>query len=233
MSAALGLLRLQQVDSRIDQLENELGRIKTELENDDEAAAANGLLQAAEAARQEAEKNRSSAELEATSQRRKLQQAESSLYGGTVRNPKELQDLQADVASLKRHLSALETAELEWMERLEAAEAQCREAHAQFDLIMSRSNVDHNRLVARRTELLRLRDNLDTERAAAVSAVPEKYLNNYANLRRTRRRIAVAEISDSACAACGTLLTASLQQSARHAVELVFCPSCGRILFGG
>ena len=43
---------------------------------------------------------------EAQSQQIKIQQAELSLYGGLVRNPKELQDLQADIASLKETLGS-------------------------------------------------------------------------------------------------------------------------------
>ena len=42
----------------------------------------------------------------------------------------------------------------------------------------------------------------------------------------------VAQIADGACEACGTALTAALQQSARHASVLTYCPSCGRILYG-
>jgi len=56
-------------------------------------------------------------------------------------------------------------------------------------------------------------------------------LERYEALRQQRRGVAVAEIRDNACDACGTTLTAALQQSARHAAELVHCPTCGRILF--
>jgi predicted nucleic acid-binding Zn-ribbon protein len=138
MSAALGLLRLQQVDSRIDQLEDKLGRIMAELENDAEASAARQALEAAEGELESAEAGRLAAESQTTSQRLKLRKAESSLYGGSVRNPKELQDLQADVASLKKHLASLEESELCWMEKLEAAEARSREARERLAQVSSR-----------------------------------------------------------------------------------------------
>lgn len=43
------------------------------------------------------------AEAEAEAQKIKIEQTEASLYGGSVHNPKELQDLQREVASLKKH----------------------------------------------------------------------------------------------------------------------------------
>jgi hypothetical protein len=233
MSAALGLLRLQQVDSRIDQLEDKLGRIMAELENDAEASAARQALEAAEGELESAEAGRLAAESQTTSQRLKLRKAESSLYGGSVRNPKELQDLQADVASLKKHLASLEESELGWMEKLEAAEARSREARERLAQVSSRLEVSHAQLASQQGDLLHAREDLQAERIAAVGAVAGPFLEAYEGLRKSRRHIAVAEVGDNACGACGTVLTAALQQSARHAAELVYCPSCGRILYAG
>ena len=72
---------------------------------------------------------------------------------------------------------------------------------------------------------------LQAEREAATSAIDARILDKYEALRQQRRGVAVAEINDNACGACGTTVTAALQQSARHSSELVYCPSCGRILF--
>jgi len=233
MSAALGLLRLQQVDSRIDQSEDKLGQIRAELENDAEAAAARQALKTAEEELQAAESGRLAAETQATAQRLKLRQAESSLYGGAVRNPKELQDLQADVVSLKKHLSTLEESELGWMVKLEAAEVRSRDAHERLQQVSTSLEVSHSRLLSQQAELARAKMDLQAERTAAVTAVAVPFLDSYEVLRRSRRGIAVAEVADNACGACGTALTAALQQSARHAAELVYCPSCGRILYAG
>lgn len=233
MSAALGLMRLQQVDTRIDQVDDSLERIRAELENDAELRAAKNELEAAEAARSDAESERQEAEAQANAVRRKMQLAESSLYGGKVHNPKELQDLQADVASLKRHMSTLESTELSWMEKLEAAEGLSTRARQQLDDAMSRARARSSRLVEDQAGLQRTREDLQAERDAASGAVAPKLLEAYEQLRRSRRGVAVAEVRDNACGACGTTLTAALQQNARHAPEIVNCPSCGRILYGG
>ena len=233
MSAALGLLRLQQVDTRIGQLEDRLELIRLELESEAELRAARQAAEIAHAEQDSVEKSRLEAEIQAASQRKKLQQAETALYGGTVRNPKELQDLQADVASLRKHLAGLEASELSWMEELEAAEGQTQLARAEFDRVIEIVQQKRAQLVDTQVELQRQVENLRAERQAALAAVASEFLGTYESLRKSRRGIAVAEVSDNSCAACGTVLTAALQQSARHAATLVHCPSCGRILYGG
>jgi predicted nucleic acid-binding Zn-ribbon protein len=233
MSAALGLLRLQQVDSRLSQVEARIQAIKEILESDAELAAAQQTLARAQTEQQESDLNRRRIEAQAQVQQIKIQQAESSLYGGTVRNPKELQDLEADVVSLKKHLTQIEDEELESMAALESAQISLQETSAQVAQLRARLEVQHGALLMEDAVLDRDRQDLLAERQAAVSAVAAEFLNRYEDLRRLRRGLAVAEVSENACAACGTVLTAALQQNARHATQLTYCPSCGRILYAG
>ena len=231
MSAALGLFRLQQVDSRIDQLEGRLRKIQETLDNDTELQAARQKLKDAELQAHQCEQERRIAEAGAQEKQIKIQQAEASLYGGKVHNPKELQDLQADVASLKKHLSALEEQELDAMMKLEVSQATVQSAQHDLLQIQSRLGASNGRLLDEQAGLSHDLQDQKTERQASISNLDPGILRTYENLRRDRRGLAIAEISDNGCAACGTTLTAALQQSARHAAELVYCPSCGRILF--
>lgn len=233
MSAALGLLRLQQVDSKLSQVENRIQAIKEVLENDSELAAARQAVARAQAEQTDSDRARRTTEAEAQAQQIKIQQAESSLYGGSVRNPKELQELQADVSSLKRHLSVLEDQELDQMGKLESAQESLQAAEAQLGQLQTRLQSQHGALLQEHAVLARDRHDLLAEREAAVRAVASEFLGRYEDLRRTRRGLAVAEVAENACAACGTVLTAAQQQNARHATQLVFCPSCGRILYAG
>src|SRR5690349_3211544 len=107
MSAALGLYRLQQVDSQIDQIQSRLKAIQQIIENDVTLRTANEHFGAADNDFKTAERILKLRETDVERQRIKLEQTEASLYGGKVHNPKELQDLQRDVLSLKRHLETL------------------------------------------------------------------------------------------------------------------------------
>ncbi|HUH97528.1 MAG TPA: C4-type zinc ribbon domain-containing protein [Anaerolineales bacterium] len=231
MSASLGLFRLQQIDSQIAQIETSLAKIQKTLEDHAGLQAALEKLNAAQAEERAAQRTQHRSEDEAHSQQVKIQQAESSLYGGTVRNPKELQDLQADIASLKKHLASLEERELQDMLRTEDAQAAVKRTQGELNGVEARLGSEHRQLFEDRESLTRELNRLQAERQAALSTITADALKIYNELREQRRGVAVAEVSDNACGACGITLTAAIQQNARYAVELVRCPSCGRILY--
>ena len=231
MSAALGLYRLQQVDSQIDQIQARLRVIQTALENDAELRAATQQLAVSERKYKDAEESLKHSEAEAEKQSIKIQQTEASLYGGHVQNPKELQDLQKDIASLKRHLLTLEERELEAMFLTETAEKDWQSARADLELVQSRLGVQHRDMTEEKASLHKNLERLNSERQAVVRDIAQEAMNIYNQLRQQRRGLAVTTLSDGSCAACGTTLTPSQQQNARSAGQLFRCPSCGRILY--
>jgi len=231
MSAALGLFRLQQVDSQMDQIRARLKTIDESIQNDFEVRVAEERFAAAEGKLASAENAMRSSDAEVEKQRIKIQQTEASLYGGAVHVPKELQDLQRDIASLKRHLETLESRELETMAAVESAETELKAAAAELKALKagrSSRNVD---LMNESDGLKKDLENLESERKAVAGNISEDFFALYNQLRQQRRGIAVATLSDSSCAACGTTLTPSQQQSARSTSQLFNCPTCGRILF--
>ncbi|HEX9333851.1 MAG TPA: C4-type zinc ribbon domain-containing protein [Anaerolineales bacterium] len=231
MSAALGLYRLQQVDSQIDHIQSRLKAIHQLLENDAELRAANNQSETAENQLKEAERLLKQTEQEVEKQRIKLQQTESSLYGGLVHNPKELQDLQKDVVSLKRHLETLEERELEAMVVVETAEKDVQNAKASLARVVADRGDQFRGLTAESETLHKDLERFTSERNAVITDLATKAIQDYEQLRKQRRGIAVTTISEGSCASCGTILTQSLQQSARSASQLFYCPTCGRILF--
>ena len=233
MSASLGFFRLQQVDRQLDQSQARLSAIRQMLENDVELRAA---LQQAETARAEkrlAEAKLRAAEAQVKSQQTKIEQTESSLYGGQVRNPKELQDLQNEAAALKRHLGALEERELEAMQQAETNEAALNTAQTALEALQTRLGHQHRQLIEEQVALTKDLERLHAERSAVVLALASQALETYEELRQQRRGLAVAEINENSCSACGATLTAALHQNARSTTQVAHCPSCGRILYAG
>ena len=231
MSAALGLYRLQQVDSQIDSAHARLKAIDETLQNDGAIRSASDNFFAAESRNKTAEREAKTAEAEFEKQRIKIEQAEASLYGGKVHNPKELQDLQNDVASLKRHLATLEERELEAMIALETTEKEFQAAKTELDTTRANLSVQHGDLIKESETLQKELERLTSERKAAMSDLPQPSVETYNQLRERKRGLAVTVISDSSCAACGSTLTPAQQQNARSASQLFTCPTCGRILY--
>lgn len=233
MSITLNLYRLQQIDTRLDQVNSRLATIQAALENDAELKAARLRQQKAEAAVNDSERTLKQAENEAVSQRIKLEQAEASLYGGNIRNPKELQDLQNDVASLKRHLATLEDRQLEAMLALEDVRAALDSAKKEYLVTQGQVISKNASLNTEQNDLQKEAETLSAQRLAVLPVIDAQSLTHYDALRQQRRGLAVATISEDACDACGASLTRGHAQSVRFSQQIVNCPSCGRILFAG
>ncbi|GAB4403036.1 MAG: zinc ribbon domain-containing protein [Anaerolineales bacterium] len=230
MSASLGLFRLQQVDRQIDRAKTRLDAIKKTLDNDAELKSVQTSFESANEQSLKSLHTVKNAELEVESLKIKIEQAESSLYGGAVKNPKELQDLQKEIASLKKHLLTLEERQLDAMLQAETAGAELDKAKAELEIVQARLGNEHKKLLDEQLELVTQMESLAQEREAALAPIDNALLAAYEDLRKQKRGIAVTEVQDNACASCGTTLNAALQQNARSQ-KLAYCPSCGRILF--
>jgi predicted nucleic acid-binding Zn-ribbon protein len=231
MSAALGLYRLQQVDSQIDQIQARQKWIYDTLHNDVSLRAATQAFAAAETKFRDASRILKQAEADVEKQRIKIEQTEASLYGGSVRNPKELQDLQKDIDSLKKYLETLEERQLEAMLDAESAEQELQAARTNLEQTQANVNEQNRDLSGESESLNRDLERLETERKAVTGTLASPDAAMYDQLRKQRRGVAVAVISDSACSACGTTLTPAQQQNARSTTQLITCPTCGRILY--
>ena len=231
MSASLGLYRLQVVDSRLDEIRARLDEIRQILENDEAMKKAQARVDKAEKAHNATLQTLKKAEQEVQAQKIKIEQSEAKLYSGTVKNPKELQDLQNEVSALKRYLGALEDRQLEAM--LEEEEA-ANNKQAMLDKrhqLKAQLEIQNQDLTNEQADLGKELERYESERQAALTPLDASLLAVYDDLRQQKRGLAVTLVSDGACAACGTTLTPALNQSVRQSPEICSCPSCKRILF--
>ncbi len=232
MSQTLSLYRLQQVDSQIDRANSRLREIQKILDDDANLSLALEQVNSTKATHQSAELALKKAETDAKDQRIKIEQTEASLYGEKGHSPKELQDLQNDVAALKRHLNTLEDVQLEAMVSVENTATAFQTANDEL-LATQKTSAEQNRgLQEEQASLHKELEKLSAERAAVAGPIPEEALSLYERLRQDRRGIAVAVISDKSCSACGAGLSAAQMQSSRASGQMALCPSCGRILYG-
>lgn len=231
MSAALGLYRLQLVDSQMDKIRSRLEEIRQILENDQEMRRAKKQVADTEATLRLAQHSLKQAEAEVDKQKIKIEQSEANLYSGNVKNPKELQDLQNEVAALKRHLETLEDRQLEAMLEEESTEQAHQAALDKLERVKVRLADQNQTLTAEQADLNKDMERLNAEREAALAPLDSSLLTVYDELRKQKRGLAIATVSEGACAACGTTLTPAQLQSARSTAKLNRCPTCGRILY--
>jgi len=233
MSQPFKLFRLQQIDSHIDQVRNRLREIEAALKDKATLDEARQNFTDAEANLAAAQKALHHTEENVKEQRVKIEQTEAALYGGKVRNPKELQDLQNESAALKRFLSTLEDRQLEALIAVEDLEGISKEKAIALSKITAESGALDQRLGKEQASLTQELKHLENERLAAASSIPTDDLSLYERLRQQRRGVAVAKVNVNTCSACGSLISPALLQTARSPSQLARCDSCGRILYSG
>jgi len=233
MSQPFKLFRLQQLDSQLDRARARLTEIEITLSQDEMLRQTQAEADQAAADLAEARKSLRHAEDNVVQQRIKIEQAEAALYGGKVRNPKELQDLQNDTAALKRYRSVLEDRQLEAMMTEEDALANSSAAIARLEKVRSDSAERDALLLSEKSRLLQEISHIEEERQAASGSIEASDLALYEKLRTQRRGIAVSKITNKACSACGSTINAALLDAARSPNQISRCDVCGRILYQG
>ena len=233
MNQVFHLYRLQQIDTQIDKIRAALAAIERLL------AGNEAVLQARQTAEQSAHilhgarKKLKETEAAVSAQQVKINQSESTLYGGKVRSPKELQDLQKEIASLKKYLQTLEDLQLEAMMTVEEAEQTAQSSQ----VALTQSEVTFAEHSAgwrgQREHFQHQLERLQAERLTAVSQVSQQGLQLYETTRKRKSGVGVTIIRDGSCEVCGTEIRPAQLQSARSAQDFVFCESCGRILYAG
>lgn len=231
MSQSLNLYRLQKLDSMIDGIKSRLTDIEQALSDDQHLKQAKKRFEKAQA---EAKKRRillNQIEDKVEAQRLKRKKTQDSLFSGKIKNPKELQDLQMESEAIKRYIAQLEDEQLEAMIVYESAEQ--AEKQAEKDLTQAKGTTaeENAALLGEQTQKEEELKRLLREKEAVLQAIPAENLKLYQQLRITKRGSAVVAVSDNGCSICGQSLTPADLQSIRSSNKLVFCPSCGRILF--
>jgi predicted nucleic acid-binding Zn-ribbon protein len=159
-------------------------------------------------------------------------QAEKQLYSGAVSNPRELQALQDDVASIRRRIGQLEDEELEIMELAEPVDAELGELSAARERLDAESAQLAADLAAGETEIEDELASVRGERESAAAVVPDDLWAEYDKLRSQLGGVAIARLVGSACQGCHLALPAvEVDRIRKLSVdEAVHCEECGRLL---
>jgi len=232
MSQVRNLFHLQQIDTQLDQARGRLAEIDAALSDNSAVRKASARLSKADDARTKARLALKRAEQDVQAQQEKIEKNQKALYGGSVRNPKELEDLQMESGALQRYLSVLEDRQLEAMIAFEEAEASHLAAEGKLDQVKKEAAAQNSDLSAEQDTLLVEVAQLEGQRSSAVEDVSPDLLATYEKLRKTRFGVAVTVLKDGSCAACGSVLTAAQAQEARSPSKITHCDTCGRILHG-
>ncbi len=228
-SAAL-LYKLQQVDLALAQRQARIDEIDAIIQADQRLREAGQALEQAQAALKPLQAQSRALELEIQALVDKIAATDETLYSGRIKNPKEMTEMQEEIAALGRRRSQLEDEQLEVLLRLDSALERCVEAEQALAAIKTAQAREHGALLEERAALLLECAQLREERSRAASTIDQADLERYEALRRRKGGRAVALLHEASCDTCGVEQTTVNTQLARQGKALVFCESCGRIL---
>lgn len=230
MTTAAELFALQEIDLALDRVTARLAEIEEALAEPEELLEARRLVEEKAAAAAALRARQKDLEWAVDEARQKAAEVEGKLYGGSIRNPKELSDLQADLKSLQAQVRKREDDLLSLLVELEDAEAELARAQAACAGLQAQWEEERQRLLQERADLEPEAQRLEAIRRDRSSGADRSVLGLYQTLRERRGGRAVAKVERGMCQGCRITLPMSVLQKARAGLGLVQCVSCERIL---
>lgn len=233
--AQMRLLDLQEADTHLDQIAHrranltEVGRVR---ECESALQRVRTLIVAGETEVSDREREVRKLEVDVEQVRMRADKDQQLLDGGAISNPKQLEDLAHEVASLARRQSTLEDEELELMERLEDARGSLAKLQGE------RARIDVE-LVEAADALAAVERDLDDEQASAAkhreqvaSQIPADLLRAYEKSRADNGGIGAALLQHGRCGGCRLSINPNEMARIKAAAsnEVLRCEECRRIL---
>lgn len=226
------LLELQNVDLRLNDVRSRLARFPKKLaEVDARVTAAKADVDATKASQLTAIKDRKKYELDveqwkerARKYRDQTSQVKTNEAYRALQH--EIQLAEDEIAKAEDRLLEQMVAGEEYDRRIKASEKTLKEVEAVAGAERSKIEVEKAKAEKELAEL-------NSERERAVAEIPENLLDHYDRIVKKHNGIALAEVRDEKCSACGMIVRPHVFQEMRRASndELFHCETCTRILY--
>ena len=230
MNPALQLYQLQQIEQERRASADRLQRIAAALADDAELQAAQNRCQSLRDILKPLRVRQRDLELETAGNEEKIRATGQQLYSGSVTSPREMQDMQLEVAALTRRNGDLETWTLETMLAIEGAAERLSEAENALAQLVARRGDEHRALLAERDALQAGLPQLEARRKAALHQLSPDLRARYLALKPRKAGQPVARMDGNSCALCGVAQTLTAEREVRLGRRLVSCANCARIL---
>ena len=224
------LHQLQKLDLELENGQRRTAEIQASLGESQVLRQARRALSSAQEELREWKAKSRDLELEIASLNNKTTSSEKRLYSGSVTNPKELSDIQEEIASLKRRRRALEDELLEAMVYGEEAEATAEERHAALTNIETKWETEQAALKQELSQLETRIAQVHKAREALRAEIKADDLQIYDHIRERYGPQAVVTLRDGVCGFCAVSPSSIKLKRIKKGQELLQCSNCHRIL---
>ena len=231
MNTSFTLFRLQAKDTLRMKMNARLKEIDRIIAADKEISQANASLVEARGINRSAESVLKDLVDQVKEKKLKRELTQANLFSGKIRNPKELQDLQAETQALDRTITKLEDEQLQAMMVLEETIKALHDAERELQQVLDRKASQNSLLVGEKHKIESEIPQVDAQRSSLREQLDEATFTVYRNLLKSKAGRAVAEVLDDTCGACGVTVPPADIQAAKSPNVIAYCKNCGRILY--
>ncbi len=231
MSSLYSLYKLHKVDEALYGLKQEAGSL--DLGQDEQAqikaisAASRESLERAKSLNHELK----DLELQQKGYQEKINGFEKKLYDGSVVSPKEVENLEKEIAMLRALTEKHDERLLELFEEAPAATKEAAGVQAQIDRLNALTEEKRAKAVKRHAEIKAEFEKLRSQRPALAKEVEKDLYAKYEDVRKRTGGTAMADVTeDMRCSNCG-MHVPERQAKMLDDDRLVQCEGCHRILF--
>ena len=224
----LQLLKLQEVDKKLFELEEAKEKYPTEIDlRRSKIAKERAALADLETQSAELEKQQRHCEREIESGKASLREREERF--AVVTTNKEYDSLQLEIEICKQTIAEHETLLIKALEDLERIQEQIAEEQGAFEEVRE---VEQERIDELEGQLGTMQEQIDevvASREEVAKGIDAQLLRTYER-KRGRRGIRVAAVRRGACGACYHQMPAQVRNEVRIGNRLIYCESCGTIM---
>jgi predicted nucleic acid-binding Zn-ribbon protein len=225
------LYELQQTDHQLAADRQRLVEVERALADESRVEAAQAEVSRLEAELRQTQIRQRELEVSVAAAEQEIKRLSDLLYGGRVRNVRELQSIQHELEYQQQRKSEYEDGVLEAMERIEQLTADLDQARMVLEQARRQRELERAALTAERDRLVQELTVLEQRRSALAGSLEPAVLATYERLKGRTGGTPVAEVVQGRCSGCRLVLPAMDVQRARRGQELVHCQSCGRVLY--
>lgn len=226
------LLELQSVDTRLQAIRARLADFpKRSADAEKYVVAAKAELDTSKAAQVTVVRDRKKYELDVEQWKERVRKYKDQT--SQVKTNEAFKALQHEVDNGEREIANAEDRLLEQMVAGEQYERQIKTSEKLVKEAEDVAKVQRAKIAAEKSEAEQEQAQLIAEREHAVAEIPEGMMDHYDRIMKKHDNLALAEVRDEKCSACGMRMRPQVIQAMRRSTtdELFHCETCTRILY--
>ena len=227
------LIDLQEIDLELDKQEGLIEQVLKELVD---SSVVDQLTTKSFAVKKELERlalGQSGLQLEISESKDKVASLNERMFGGKLRNEKELKSLQDEITHFEKLHTEKEERLLDLMVRTESCDSLLLLLDGKLEKATAQAQDRQIALETKKRDLEAMISYQRLQRAKITQEIPATLMDSYTQIRNKKGGIAVSQLFRDMCGICRIVIPSSELQQMKRSKEWKKCSGCGRIILAG